>query len=297
MNEINTSPFITCAVTGGGAKPDHPDIPVLPKDIAKAAIEAAQEGAAIVHCHVRDPETGAGTHNVDLYREVVDRIRDNATDVVINLTGSGLGTIIVDDEKPASFLPGTNVSPARDRMSHVEALRPEIMTLDLGSLNWGDSGIYAGHPKVMRAMARRLQELGVKPELEAFDIGALMFARRLISEGVITEPPLIQLCLGVGMNAPATTHVMLAMRDILPEGAIWSAFGLGRNQIPMVAKSMLLGGNVRVGLEDNLYLERGVYASNADLVRRAREIVERLGATVLTPAQVRERLHLVKHQR
>jgi uncharacterized protein (DUF849 family) len=182
-------------------------------------------------------------------------------------------------------------------MSHVELLRPEIMTLDLGSLNWGDNGIYAGHPRVMRAMAKRLQELGVKPELEAFDTGAIMLARQLISEGVISDPPLLQLCLGVGLNAPATTSIMLAMRDMLPAGAIWSAFGLGRNQIPMVAKSMLLGGNVRVGLEDNLYLERGVFASNADLVRRAREVVERVGATVLNPEQVRRKLKLNKYAR
>jgi uncharacterized protein (DUF849 family) len=295
MNEMNNEVFITCAVTGGGAKPNHPSIPVLPKEIAEAAIEAAKEGAAIVHCHVRDPQTGAGTHNVDLYREVFDRIRSSDTDVIINLTGSGLGTILVDDEKPVSFLPGTDVSPAHMRMSHVEALRPEIMTLDLGSLNWGENGIYAGHPSVMRAMARRLQELGVKPELEAFDTGAIMLARQFVSEGIISDSPLIQLCLGVGMNAPATTSLMLAMRDILPPGTVWSAFGLGRNQIPMVAKSMLLGGNVRVGLEDNLYLERGVFASNADLVRRAREVIERLGARILSPEQVRTKLKLIKN--
>lgn len=297
MFEMNREVIVTCAITGGGARPNHPDIPITPRQIAESAIAAAKEGAAIVHCHVRDPETGKGTHSIDLFREVVDRVRSSDTDVVLNLTGGGLGMIYIDDNNPLQALPGSDISSPQVRMEHAETLLPEIMSLDTGSLNWGDNGVYAGHPSVLRAMAKRLKEIKVKPEIEVFDVGPIMLARRMIEEGLFDAPPMFQFCLGVGLNAPPTPHVLLAMRDLLPAGAQWSAFGLSRYQIPMVAQSVLMGGHVRVGLEDNLYLDKSVYASNASLVARAREVIERLGARILSPEEARKRLNLVKHNR
>jgi uncharacterized protein (DUF849 family) len=295
MNHLNQNVIITCAVTGGGEKSkSHPSIPVTPKEIAAAAIEAAKAGAAIAHCHVRDPETGHGIYSLDLFREVVDRIRESDTDVVINLTGGGQGMLYIDDDNPRSLLPSSDIASPAARMEHAEKLLPEIFSLDTGSLNWGENAVYAGHRSVLRKMARRLQEIGVKPEIEVFDVGPIVLARGLIDEGIFDAPPMFQFCLGVGQNAPATTNVLLAMRELLPEGAVWSSFGISRHQIPMIAQSVLLGGNVRVGLEDNLYLERGVFASNGTLVERAVQIVEHLGAKVLSPNEARKVLKLQK---
>lgn len=295
MHDMNREVIITCAVTGGGARPKNPNVPITPQQIAASAIEAAKEGAAIVHCHVRDPETGVGTWNVDLFREVVDRVQSSGTDVVLNLTGGGLALIYIDDDNPLKLRPESSLATPRVRLEHVEKLLPEIMSLDMGSFSSDDdNGIYAGHASAMRAMAKRLKEIKVKPEIEAFDVSAIIMARRLYKDGLFEDPPMFQFCLGVGLMAPATLPVLLAMRDLLPSRAQWAAFSLGRHQLPMAAQSVLLGGHVRVGLEDNLYLKKGVYATNASLVERAREVVQRLGASVLTPAQARERLNLVK---
>ncbi len=295
MSEMNTDVIITCAVTGGGDTVDkHPAIPVTPKQIAAAAIEAAKAGAAIAHCHVRDPETGQNAFKTELFREVVERIRESDTDVVINLTGGNGGAIVIDDENPREFQPDGDITTPEGRVAHAVELQPEITSLDVGLITFGDNTIYAGHPSAMREMAKRLQAAGVKPEIEVFDVGPIVLAGQLVEEGLIDDPPMFQLCLGIGPNAPTDTKVMLAMRDLLPTGAYWSAFGISRYQMPMVAKAMVMGGNVRVGLEDNLYLERGVHASNGQLVEKARGIVEALGARCLTPAEAREKLNLRK---
>ena len=296
MNEMNNEVIITCAVTGGGDTADKsPHVPVTPKQIAAAAIEAAKEGAAIVHCHVRDPETGQNAFKTELFAEVVARIRESETDVVINLTGGNGGAIFIDDNKPGEWLPESDLTTPEGRVAHAIELLPEICTLDLGLINFGANVAYLGNDSAVREMAKRMQAVGVKPELEVFDVGPIMQARMLMDEGVLDAPPMFQLCLGIGMNAPTDTKVMLAMRDILPEGAFWSSFGISRHQMPMVAKSVALGGNVRVGLEDNLYLSRGVLASNGQLVEKARTIIEAMGARILTPEEARKKLNLRKH--
>jgi len=296
MNEMNNEVIITCAVTGGGDTADKsPHVPVTPKQIAAAAIEAAKEGAAIVHCHVRDPETGQNAFKTELFAEVVARIRESETDVVINLTGGNGGAIFIDDNKPGEWLPESDLTTPEGRVAHAVELLPEICTLDLGLINFGANVAYLGNDSAVREMAKRMQAVGVKPELEVFDVGPIMQARMLMEEGVLDAPPMFQLCLGIGMNAPTDTKVMLAMRDILPEGAFWSSFGISRHQMPMVAKSVALGGNVRVGLEDNLYLSRGVLASNGQLVEKARTIIEAMGARILTPEEARKKLNLRKH--
>ncbi|WP_199543598.1 beta-keto acid cleavage family enzyme [Paraburkholderia kururiensis] len=290
---MNYEVIVTCAVTGAGDTVGrHPAIPVTPKQIAEAAIEAAKAGATVAHCHVRDPQTGRGSRDPALYREVVDRIRSADTDVIINLTaGMGGDLEIGPGEEPMRFGPGTDLVGGLTRLAHVEELLPEICTLDCGTLNFGDA-IYVSTPAQLRAGAKRIQALGVKPELEIFDTGHLWFANQMLKEGLLDAPPLFQLCLGIPWGAPADTTTMKAMVDNLPPGAQWAGFGIGRMQMPMVAQAMLLGGHVRVGLEDNLWLDRGVHASNGSLVQRAREIVERLGGRVLTPAEGRAKLGL-----
>lgn len=294
---MNYDVIVTCAVTGAGDTVGrHPAIPVTPGQIADAAVEAARAGATVVHCHVRDPETGKGSRDVELYREVVDRIRSSGVDMILNLTaGMGGDLEIGPGEEPMSFGPGTDLVGGITRLAHVEELLPEICTLDCGTLNFGDGDyIYVGTPNQLRAGARRIQELGVKPELEVFDTGQLWFAKQLLKEGLLDDRPLFQFCLGIPWGAPADTVSMKAMADNLPEGAVWAGFGIGRMQMPMVAQAILLGGNVRVGLEDNLYLEKGVHASNGSLTERACEIITRLGARPLTPAEGREKLGLKK---
>jgi uncharacterized protein (DUF849 family) len=295
---MNSEIFITCAVTGAGDTVGrHPAIPVTPQEIAKAAIESAQAGAAIVHCHVRDPATGKGARDVALYREVVDRIRSAEVDAVINLT-AGMGGELAfgpGEEPMALDEAGTDMVGPLTKLAHVQELLPEICTLDCGSMNFGDgNAIVVNTPEMLRAGARRIRDLGVKPECEIFDTGHLWFVNQLMREELLVDPPLIQLCLGIPYGAPADLLTAQAMIQQLPKEAIWSAFAIGRMQMPFVAAAVLLGGNVRVGLEDNLYLEKGVFASNAQLVERAREIVERLGCRVLGPDEVRTRLGLRK---
>lgn len=292
---MNRKPIITCAVTGSGdTAGKHPDLPKSPEEIATAAIEAAKAGAAIAHIHVREPETGKPCRDVDLYREVVARVRDSATDVIVNLTtGMGGDLYLGPDDDPLQFAEDTDCVGQLERMAHVEALLPEICSLDCGSFNYmGQNYVYVSTQTMLELGARRLQEIGVKPELEVFDVGHIWFAKHMIEQGLIDSPPLFQVCLGIPWGAPAKPGVFQTMVNELPEGCNWSGFAIGAMEMPMVAQSMLLGGNVRVGLEDNLYLEKGVLASNAQLVDRARTIIEALGASVQTPAEARVNLGL-----
>ncbi len=294
---MNFEVAITCAVTGAGdTVGKHPAIPVTPEQIAGAAIDAAKAGAAIVHCHVRDPETGKGARDVELYRETVDRIRSAETDVVINLTaGMGGDLVIGPDNAPTKFGDDTDLVGALERLPHVEELLPEICSLDCGSLNFGDGSlVYVSTPDMLRRGAKRIRELGVKPELEIFDTGNLSFALQMFKEDLLDPPPLFQLCHGVPWGAPADVGVFKSLVDQLPPGANWTAFALGRYQMAFAAQAVILGGNVRVGLEDNLYLEKGVFASNAQLVERARKIIELMGARVLGPDETRAKFSLVK---
>lgn len=289
---MNTEVIVSCAITGAGDTADkHPDLPVTPEQIADSAIAAAKAGAAIAHCHVRDPATKQGSRDTALYSEVVDRIRDSGTDVIINLTAGMGGDYMVDEDNPSVPGPGSDLITAEERLVHVEELLPEMCTLDCGSLNFGES-VYVSTPDTLRFMAKRVQELGVKPELEVFDMGHLRFANQMVDEGLFDDPPLYQICLGIPWGAPATTDAMKAMRDMLPDNAQWAGFGISRMEMPMVAQAVLLGGHVRVGLEDNLYLERGVLASNDQLVSKAIDIIELMGARAVTPAEAREKLNL-----
>ncbi|MFG2348494.1 BKACE family enzyme [Streptomyces phaeochromogenes] len=291
---MNQDVIITCALTGAGdTVRKSPHVPVTPEQIARSAVEAADAGAAAVHIHVRDPETGAPSRDPRLYREVVEHIRETGTDVVINLTAGMGGDLVIDPEEPLRHLPGTDLVGGLDRLPHVEDLLPDICTLDCGSLNFGDgSNLYVSTPDMLRTGARRIQELGVRPELEIFDTGHLWFAKQLRTEGLLDDPTVFQLCMGIPWGAPADPGVLQSMVNMLPEGAQWASFALGRMQMPWVAQSVLLGGHVRVGLEDNLYLGKGVKATNAQLVERAVTIVEAMGARVATPDEARLKLGL-----
>ncbi|MER5820082.1 3-keto-5-aminohexanoate cleavage protein [Streptomyces californicus] len=291
---VNQNVIITCALTGAGDTVGRsPHVPVTPEQIAASAVEAAGAGAAVVHIHVRDPETGAPSREPRLYREVVERIRETGTDVVINLTAGMGGDLVIDPEAPLRHLPGTDLVGGLERLPHVEDLLPDICTLDCGSLNFGDgSNLYVSTPDMLRTGARRIQELGVRPELEIFDTGQLWFAKQLLAEGLLDDPTVFQLCMGVPWGAPADPGVLMSMVNMLPEGARWASFALGRMQMPWVAQSILLGGHVRVGLEDNLYLAKGVKATNGQLVERAVRITESLGSRVATPDEAREELGL-----
>jgi len=293
---MNHDVIITCAVTGAGdTTAKHSGVPVTPESVAEAAISAAQAGAAIAHIHVRDPETGQGSRDVELFRQAVDLVRASDTDVIINLTAGMGGAWFPSDDNPAMPGPGTdNVGP-EERLAHVEALQPEICSLDCGTMNFGDNEIYISTPECLRREAELIQSWGVKPEMEVFELGHIRFASQLMKEGLIDEPPLFQICLGIPWGASADTESMMVMRNALPAGANWAGFGISRMEMPMVAQAVLLGGNVRVGLEDNLYLDRGVLASNAQLVERAVEIIERLGARVVGPDEAREQLGLRAH--
>jgi uncharacterized protein (DUF849 family) len=298
---MNPEVIITCAVTGDDTKvTKSPHCPVTPVQIAASAVEAARAGAAIVHIHVRDPATGAFSMATEHYREVVRNIRASGVDVIVNLTCGMGGYIYVGDQGMSDTpAPGTDFVSQEERMRHVIELchegryRPEIATLDCGSLNFGDGNrAYISTPNYLRKGAAILRELGVKPELEVFDTGNLWFVHQLIKEGLIDAPALIQLCAGIPWGVPADVGHLLAMVNTLPAGSIWTSFAISRMQMPWVAQSVLLGGNVRVGLEDNLYLSRGVYASNAQLVARAVTIIEAMGAKPLSAAAARERLQL-----
>ena len=296
--EMNREVFITCAVTGSGGTQDRSEhVPRSPKQIAEAAIEAARAGAAIVHCHVRDPETGQPGRDVGHFREVTERIRDSEVDVVVNLTaGMGGDLVLGSGDRP---LPpdeaGTDMASAEERVAHVVECRPEICTLDCGTMNFAEADyIMVNTPGMLRAMAGLMQQAGVRVEIEAFDTGHLWFAKQLVREGLIDAPVMVQLCMGIPWGAPDDLNTFLAMVNNVPGDWIFSAFSISRNEMPYVAAAALAGGNVRVGLEDNLYLERGVLATNAQLVERARTIVENMGARVIGPGEVREKLQLTK---
>ena len=290
--------FITCAVTGSGATTDKSDkVPITPVQIAGAAIEAAKAGAAIVHCHVRDPRTGAPSRDPALFREVVARIRDSQTDVVINLTAGMGGDLTLGSVEqplpPASE--GTDMAGATERLVHVRELLPEICTLDCGTMNFGEGDyVMTNTPSMLKAMAAQIQALGVRPEIEVFDTGHLELTRWLAGQGLIEDPVLVQICMGIPWGAPDDLNTLLAMVNSISPDWIVSTFSIGRHQLPYVAAAILCGANIRVGLEDNLYLKRGVLASNADLVERAVSIAEAMNVEVLGPEQVRDKLKLVK---
>jgi len=295
---MNRNVFITCAVTGSGSTQDRsPHVPRSPKEIADSAIAAAKAGAAIVHCHVRDPETGAPSRDLALYREVTDRIRESDTDVVLNLT-AGMGGDIVfgDTENPFPVNEaGTDMVGATERMAHIAECLPEICTLDCGTMNFAEADyVMTNTPGMLRAMGQMMTDLGVKPEIEAFDTGHLWFAKELVKEGVLASPALVQLCMGVPWGAPNDLNTFMAMVNNVPTDWDWSAFSLGRDQMAYVAASVLAGGNVRVGLEDNLWLGKGQLAENWQLVERAGTIIENMGAKLMGPDEVRAQLGLVK---
>jgi uncharacterized protein (DUF849 family) len=295
---MNSEVIISCAITGSGDTANkHPNLPITPKQIAEAALEAAKEGAAVAHMHVREPD-GKPSRNLEYYKEVADRIRSSDTDVVINFTtGMGGDFEIGEGKDPLNPLgPNTDMIHALDRLEHIEELLPEICTLDCGSLNFGDTNTLFVHtPVQLRLAAKKMQDLAVKPEMEAFEMGHLWFANQLYKEGLIDGPPMYQICLGIPWGAPADTSSMKVMSDMVPKEGIWAGFGIGRHQMSMAAQAVILGGNVRVGLEDNLYLEKGIFASNGQLVEKASRIVEDMGAKILTPQQTREKLKLKKH--
>ena len=291
---MNYEVIVSCAVTGAGdTVGKSPLIPVTPEEVANAAIESAKAGAAIAHIHVRDPETGKGSRDPELFKEAVDRIRSSDTDVVINLTSGMGGDWTPSDENPSMPGPGTDMIGPLERLAHVKELLPEICSLDCGTLNFGDGNdIYIATPPYLRKMAELTKEWGVKPELEVFELGHLRFAKQMISEGLIAEPPMFQICLGIPWGADHSVDMLKVMKDELPGEAVWGGFGISRMQMPIAAAAVAMGGNVRVGLEDNIYLERGVHATNAQLVEKVIGIIDRMGARVVTPAEARKKLGL-----
>ena len=295
---MNREVFITCAVTGSGSTQDRSKyVPRSPKDIAESAIEAAKAGAAVVHCHVRDPETGAPSRNLSYYREVTERIRASEVDVVLNLTaGMGGDMVFGPVQNPLPYSQdGTDMAGASERVQHLVECLPEICTLDCGTMNFAEADyVMTNTPGMLRAMAKLMTDLGVRIEIEAFDTGHLWFAKQLVTEGLIKDPVMVQLCMNVPWGAPDDLNTLLAMVNNVPPEWTFSAFSLGRHQMPYVAASILAGGNVRVGLEDNIFLDKGVLASNAQLVERACEIIKNLGAKIIGPSEVRNKLKLVK---
>ena len=296
---MNWDVFITCAITGAGDTTGKSGkVPVTPAEIAASAIEAASAGAAVVHLHVRDPETGIGGRDPAHFRDVVDRIRASDVDVVLNLTaGMGGDLVLGGAETPLPFAEaGTDLAGATERLIHVEQLLPEICTLDCGSMNFAGGGDYVmmNTPDMLRAMAKHVQELGVRPELEVFDTGQLVMVKELVADGLIDDPVMIQLCMGIPYGAPDDLNTFMGLVNNLPAGCTFSAFSISRMQLPFVAMAALAGGNARVGLEDNIYLSRGELASNGQLVDRAVTILEAVGARVIGPEDVRKKLKLVK---
>jgi uncharacterized protein (DUF849 family) len=294
----NKNVFITCAVTGSGASTDRSDkVPVTPREIADSCIEAAQAGAAVVHIHVRDPETKAGSRDPALYAEVVDHIRDSGVDMVINLTaGMGGDLTLGSTENPLPpSVEGTDMVGATERLEHVKQILPEICTLDCGTMNFGESDyIMTNSPAMLKDMAAQIQAMGVRPEIEAFDTGHVLLAKWLQDQGLIDSPTMIQLCMGIPWGAPDDFSTFQAMVNAVPDDWTFSAFSIGRNQLPYVPMAINAGGNVRVGLEDNIWLSKGVLATNGDLVKRAVTITEAMGSTVIGPEAVREQMQLTK---
>jgi len=290
--------FITCAVTGsGGSQDKSPHVPRSPAEIASSAIDAAKAGAAIVHCHVREPDSGAPSRKLEYYREVTDRIRDSDVDVVLNLTAGMGGDLVLGSS--SSPLPldekGSDMIGAEERLAHVAECLPEICTLDCGTMNFAEADyVMVNTPGMLRDMAKRIQALGVRPEIEAFDTGHLWFSQQLVDEGLITSPVLVQLCMGIPWGAPNDLNTFMAMVNAMPKDWEFSAFSIGRDEMAYAAAAVLAGGNVRVGLEDNLYLAKGQLATNAQLVERAANIVSGMGANIIGPEDVRKRLALTK---
>ena len=291
---MNFETILTCAVTGAGDTTGKSAlVPITPKQIADSVIDVAKAGASIAHIHVRDPETGKASRDVALFKETVELVRANGTDIVLNLTAGMGGDWAVDPDKPLELRAGTDLVGADERLAYVKEILPEICSLDCGTLNFGDDDlVYVSTPSILRRMAKAVQEWGVKPELEVFELGHLRFAKQLIKEGLIDDPAMIQICLGIPWGADQSVDMMKVMKDELPAGAHWASFGIGRMQMPMLATAVAMGGNVRVGLEDNIYLDRGVLATNTQLVERGIEIIERMGARVLTPQETRQKLKL-----
>jgi uncharacterized protein (DUF849 family) len=294
---ISSDVFITCAITGSGSTQNRSDkVPRSPKQIADSAIAAAKAGAAVVHCHVRDPQTGAPSRDPKLYRELTERIRDANTDVVLNLTaGMGGDMVFGPPSAPLPLQSGTDMGSAESRMQPIADCLPEICTLDCGTMNFAEADyVMTNTPGMLREMAGMMASLGVKPEIEVFDTGHLWFAKQLAAEGLIDDPVLIQLCMGIPWGAPNDLNTFMAMVNNIPDHWHWSSFSVSRDQMPYVAASVLAGGNVRVGLEDNLWLEKGVLATNEALVNKASTIIEAMGAKLMSPQQVRDQLGLVK---
>ena len=285
--------IVTCAVTGSITRPDqHPGLPITPKEIAESAIDAAKAGATVAHLHVRDPGTGAPSMDLDLYREVVDRIRESDTDLVINLTGGPGSRFIPGGDDPRLAAEGSTLMAPEKRIEHIVTLKPEICTLDFNTMWFGSSAVI-NMPAHLEVMGNAVREAGVLPELEVFDSGDIRLARKLIDDGVLAKPPLFQLVLGIQYGFPGTPEALMFAKSLLPDNARWAAMGIGRMEFPIVAQAAILGGHVRVGLEDNLYIEKGVYApSNAVLVERAVSLVKLLGRDVATPAEARSMLGL-----
>ena len=296
---MNSKVFITCAITGSGSSQDRsPHVPRSPKEIAESAIAAAKAGAAIVHCHVRDPDTGVPSRDLKLYREVTDRIRESEVDMVLNLTaGMGGDMVFGSPDSPLPLSNSTDMASAEERVAHVAECLPEICTLDCGTMNFAEADyVMTNTPGMLEAMGSMMEGLGVKPEIEAFDTGHLWLAKNLVEKGILKSPALVQLCMGIPWGAPDDLNTFLAMVNNVPKNWSFSAFGLGRNQMPYVAASVLAGGNVRVGLEDNLMLEKGVLATNESLVLRASKIINDMGASILGPDAVRKKLKLIKRK-
>ncbi|MBK1867431.1 3-keto-5-aminohexanoate cleavage protein [Aestuariivirga sp. YIM B02566] len=289
---------LTCAVVGEtNFNRAHPNFPITPKQIADSAREAEEAGASAVHLHVRNPVTGEGSSDPDLFLEMATLVRDNGVKAVMNVTCGGGGLFFPDPEDEGRAGPGSEIASAEARVRHIEMILPEMCSLDVCTQNQTDGEVeyvYLNTQATLRKMARRFQELGVKPEIEVFAPGDILLANRMLADGLFDLPPMYQIVMGTNWGLPATPETMIYMRNLLPAGANWAAFGIARMQMPMVAQSVLLGGNVRVGLEDNLYLKRGVFATNGQLVARARTIIESLGFEVATPDEAREILGLRK---
>jgi uncharacterized protein (DUF849 family) len=294
---MNSKVFITCAITGSGSSQDRsPHVPRSPKEIAESAIAAAKAGAAIVHCHVRDPETGVPSRDLKLYREVTDRVRDSEVDMVLNLTaGMGGDMVFGSPDRPLPLSNSTDMASAEERVAHIAECLPEICTLDCGTMNFAEADyVMTNTPGMLEAMGSMMESLGVKPEIEAFDTGHLWLAKNLVEKGILKSPALVQLCMGIPWGAPDDLNTFMAMVNNVPNDWNWSAFSIGRNELPYVAASVLAGGNVRVGLEDNLWLAKGQLATNEALVERAVTIIEAMGSSIMTPEETREKLNLVK---
>ena len=295
---MNREVFITCAVTGSGSTQDRSHhVPRSPKQIADSAIDAAKAGAAVVHCHVRDPDTGIPSRKIEYYKEVTNRIREADVDVILNLTAGMGGDMVfgsVDSPLPYSEK-GTDMAGADERVQHLVECLPEICTLDCGTMNFAEADyVMTNTPGMLRSMAQKMTNLGVRPEIEAFDTGHLWFAKQLVNEGLIENPVMVQLCMNVPWGAPDDLNTLMAMVNNIPDEWTFSAFSLGRHQMPYVAAAVLAGGNVRVGLEDNIFLDKGVLATNAQLVERASKIINNLGAKIIGPSEVRQKLNLSK---